>query len=628
MVAVASPPRPSIPPSHPLPSASTLRQVLLDSIGRHAARAAILSPGRGELTYAALGDRLQAVADSLADAGLGRGHRIAVALPHGPEFAVALLAVCCSATCLPLNEQLTEDAIAQLLTAMRADALIAPADADTAAARAARRVRLPVLGLRAEPQAAAGSFVLQVPQRVERWPQLPPAPEDVALVAHTSGTTGQPKILPFTHQLLVESACRRVQIASIEPSDRLLSVLPYYSSVAIRRGLLPLLIVGGAIVCPPALDAATLVAALETLRPTQFMAPPVMQIALLEEYERRTPPPSHALRFITSSFTELDLDMRTRLERAFGVPVVVTYGMAECGSIAETPLPPRTAPPDSVGRPTLLEVAIADDAGCWLGADETGEIVVRGPEVIAGYENDPAANAAAFRDGWFRTGDAGRIDRDGFVFLVGRLKDLINRGGNKIAPAEIEDALRRHPKVADAAAFAVPHPTLGEDALAAVEQRDPAIGEGELRRFLRSRLAAFKMPSRILPLPSLPRGALGKVSRSDLARLAREALAAGFEPPQGAAEAEVARIFADVLELPSVGRTDNFFQLGGDSLNAVRVLAAVESTFGVRLELDTLFDHPSVAEFAAAVRPGRPPLPEATAADGDHGKSTQPENTT
>jgi acyl carrier protein len=136
------------------------------------------------------------------------------------------------------------------------------------------------------------------------------------------------------------------------------------------------------------------------------------------------------------------------------------------------------------------------------------------------------------------------------------------------------------------------------------------------------------MPSRILPLPTLPRGALGKVSRSDLARLAREALAADFEPPRGAAEAEVARIFADVLELPSVGRTDNFFQLGGDSLNAVRVLAAVESTFGVRLELDTLFDHPSVAEFAAAIRPGWPPLPEATAADGDHGKSTQPENTT
>jgi acyl-CoA synthetase (AMP-forming)/AMP-acid ligase II/acyl carrier protein len=592
--------KPATPAPQPRPS-GTIRQLLHESIARHADRVFLLSPGRRDLTYAGLGAQVQRVANVLADAGLGRGRRVALALPHGPEFAVALLAACCVTTCAPLNDQLTEDGLLHLLRSMRIDALIAPAGTDSAAVRAARRLALAVVELRVDPDAPAGVFEPVLPLHGAAGPAEPPAADDLALVANSSGTTGTPKIIPFPHWLLVESAHRRVQIASIEPSDRILTILPFYSSVAIRRLLLPAIVVGASVIVPTHIDGATLVSTLASQRPTQLMAPPVVLIAMLEDFERRRPRPPHALRFITSSFTELAPDVRRQLELAFGVPLVVTYGMSECGSIAEMPLPPRTAPPGSVGLPTLLDVAIADAAGGFLAAGETGEIVVRGTEVIRGYENDDEANAAAFRDGWFRTGDAGRIDRDGFVYLAGRIKDLINRGGNKIAPSEIEDVLRRHPQVIDAAAFAVPHPTLGEDVVAAVVLREPRPDEGGLRRFMRSRLATFKMPSRILPMKELPRGALGKISRVELALKVRTEAADDLAPARTPEETEVARIFADVLELPSVGRNGNFFQLGGDSLGGVRVLAAVEWAFGIRLELDLLFDHPSVAEFAERI---------------------------
>jgi oxalate---CoA ligase len=237
--------------------------------------------------------------------------------------------------------------------------------------------------------------------------------------------------------------------------------------------------------------------------------------------------------------------------------------------------------------------------------------------VFAGYENDDEANQAAFRDGWFRTGDTGHIDDDGFVYLSGRLTDVVNRGGVKIAPGEVGAALARHPQVIEAAAFAVEHPTLGQDLAAAVVLRDP-VTEGELRRFLRDRLAAFKIPTRIVEVRELPRGSAGKITRSELADLVAGTADASSEPPIGREEAEIARIFSDVLGVPCVGRRDNFFDLGGDSLNALRVIAAVDAALGVAVMLDALFDHPTVSEFASAIGDGtrvRAAQPEAPARD-------------
>jgi oxalate---CoA ligase len=425
---------------------------------------------------------------------------------------------------------------------------------------------------------------------------------DIALLGHTTGTTSRPKIVPNEQWRLTETVRNRAEQCGYCGTDRSLLLSPLYSLATTRRSLVPPLLFGGSVVCPTAVDGKALVDVLEAMAPTQLIASPTMLRSMLEEFERRRPCPTHALRTIYSAYVGLPVPLRQRLEVAFGVPVLEAYGMTETGSIAETPFPPEQAPTGSVGRPTTLDVAIADEFGRRLPAGETGEIIVRGAEVIEGYENNDEANRQAFRDGWFRTGDAGWIDRDGFVYLLGRIKDIVNRGGTKIAPGEIDAALACHPQVAEAAAFGVPHSTLGEDLAAAVVlQAGATVGEGELREFLRARLPVFKVPALIFAVPQLPRGALDKVSRNELIRMAEQHMRPDFEAPLAGIETEVARIFATVLDVPGVGRGDNFFHLGGDSLRGVRVLASVEEAFGLKISLDHLFDHPTVAAFAGAI---------------------------
>jgi acyl-coenzyme A synthetase/AMP-(fatty) acid ligase/acyl carrier protein len=434
-------------------------------------------------------------------------------------------------------------------------------------------------------------------------PVEPVAAGDIALLGHTSGTTSRPKIVPYEQWRLAEAVRNRAQQCGFTDADRSLLLSPLFALGATRRSLVPPLLVGGSVICPTAVDGKSVVAILETMGPTQVVASPATLRSMLSEFERRRPRPGHTLRQIYSSFSELPARLRNEIEDAFSVPVLVNYGMSETGSIAETPLPPVSTPVGSVGRPTSLEVAVADEDGRRLGAGETGEIIVRGAEVMPGYENDEAANRQAFRDGWFRTGDAGWIDGDGFVYLSGRLKDIVNRGGMKIGPGEVANALARHPQVAEAAAFGMPHPTLGEDLAAAVVMRDGAsAGEQALRDFLRTRLPPFKVPSLIFAVSEMPRGALDKTDRSELVRMARQRVRTDFEAPAAGIETAVASIFASVLDIAGIGRRDNFFHRGGDSLRGVRVVAAVEEAFGLAVSVDLLFDHPTVAAFAAELR--------------------------
>jgi acyl-CoA synthetase (AMP-forming)/AMP-acid ligase II/acyl carrier protein len=582
-------------PRHP---PATLSRLLADSIRDHRSAVAIVIPHGSHLTYGDLGRAVDAIAASLAVAGFGRGTRVGIAMPDGPDLAIVMMAVCSAATCAPLNTTLDEEALVRLLVAMRIDALIVPEGPDSTASRAARRAVVTLIVLRGSSCDPAGSLDL-VPESPRRSSALEaPLADDIALLMHTSGTTGAPKIVPWQQWRVAETVRNRVELSRIDGSDRCLIAFPLHSSAGIRRALAGL-VSGGSIICPGAIAADATIELLESLAPTQYFAPPASHIALLEAFERRTPRPRHGLRTIWGGTTDLPDAVRSRLERAFTVPVIVGYGATESGSIAQTPFPPARAPVGSVGPATNIEIGIADDAGHMLGPDESGEIVVRGPEVFDGYENNDAANRAAFRDGWFRTGDVGRIDRDGFVYVSGRHTEIVNRGGTKIAPSEIEAALVQHPQVIEAAAFAIAHPTLGQDLAAAVVLRD-TVSESELRRFLRAGLATFKIPTRIIDVARLPRGSSGKIDRSELAALVARTIQQS-EPPIGREETEIARIFADVLKAPAVGRRDNFFDLGGDSLSATHVLAAVDAALGVSVGLEILFDCPTVSEFAAAV---------------------------
>jgi len=583
-------------PRHPR---TTLAELLAASIRDHRGNVAIAAPGRDDLTYADVGRAFAAIAGSLADAGYARGARIGLALPDGPELAVVMPAICSVATCAPLNAALDEEALVRLLKAMRIDALIVPARADSVAARAARRAAVALIGLRGSLGNPDGFDLVPESSR-GRAPIEAPQAHDIALLIHTSGSTGAPKVVPWEQWRVAEVVRNRIEISRIDASDRSMIALPLHSSAGIRR-VLTSLATGGSIACPGALAPDAMLDLLEALAPTHYFAPPASLIALLEACERRVPRLHHRLKTIWSGTTDVPASVRSRLEQAFEVPVLVGYGSTEAGSIAQTPFPPDRAPAGSVGRATNVEIHVADDEGRRLGPGESGEIVVRGAEVFAGYENDDAANRAAFRDGWFRTGDIGRVDRDGFVYVLGRLADIIDRGGTKIASGEIEAVLLQHPQVLEAAAFAVPHRTLGQDVAAAVVLRD-RVGASELRHFLRGSLAAFKIPSRIVEVPALPRGDGGKVARGELAALVATMADPGDEPPIGREETEIARIFSDVLRAPRVGRRDSFFDLGGDSLSAANVLTALDAALGVSVSLEVLFDAPTVCELAAALR--------------------------
>jgi acyl carrier protein len=316
------------------------------------------------------------------------------------------------------------------------------------------------------------------------------------------------------------------------------------------------------------------------------------------------------LRFIRSSSAALPPTVFAHLEAAFGAPVVEAYGMTEAShQMATNPLPPGERRPGTVGRAAGTEIAVIGASGQRAGPGEPGEIVIRGPGVTSGYESNPGANEQAFVNGWLKTGDEGTLDADGYLTITGRTKEIVNRGGEKVAPREVEEALLEHPAVGEIAVFAVPHSRLGEDVAAVVVLRVAgAATPAELRRFAAGRLADFKVPRRILVLEAIPKGATGKVQRVGLgARLGLDSVPEPTQgtPPRSSAEETLCDIFTDVLGRAFADVDADFFDMGGDSIHAVRIIDRVDEAFGVRLPATRLFDAPTVAELAAAVLQAR-----------------------
>ena len=290
----------------------------------------------------------------------------------------------------------------------------------------------------------------------------------------------------------------------------------------------------------------------------------------------------------------------TELEGVFKVPVIESYGMTEAShQVASNPLPPRDRKPGSVGVAAGSEIAIMDEAGSFLSPGKRGEIVIRGTNITQGYENNPEVDKSTFTNGWFRTGDQGYLDADDYLFITGRLKEIINRGGEKISPREIDEALLDHPEICQAVTFAVSHPTLGEDIAAAVVLLDKASAtEPMIREYLLGRLADFKIPSQVLIVDEIPKGATGKVQRTGLAEKFAQQLKREFVAPNSELETMVASIYAEVLGIEQIGTSDNFFALGGDSLRATQVISRVRAAFQVNLPIVTLFRNPTVAGLA------------------------------
>jgi acyl-CoA synthetase (AMP-forming)/AMP-acid ligase II len=345
--------------------------------------------------------------------------------------------------------------------------------------------------------------------------------DDVALVLHTSGTTSRPKIVPLTQANVCASAAHIQASLHLGPEDRCLNVMPLFHIHGLIGVMLASMAAGASVVATPGFDAIKFFSWLDEFQPNWYSAVPTMHQMIVARAPRNQEVVDRArLRLIRSSSAALPPQVMADLERVFRAPVIESYGMTEAAhQMASNPLPPRARKPGSVGVAAGPAIAVLDDEARPLAPGQTGEIAIRGPNVTPGYENNPDANRQAFTKGWFRTGDQGYLDPEGYLFITGRLKEIINRGGEKISPREVDEVLLDHPAVQQVVTFALPHPKLGEEVAAAVVLRDgQKPTEKELREFALQRLADFKVPSRIVFLQEIPKGPTGKLQRIGLAQ--------------------------------------------------------------------------------------------------------------
>jgi acyl-CoA synthetase (AMP-forming)/AMP-acid ligase II len=474
---------------------------------------ALQTLGQDPLSYRELWERINQFGAALRRHGIGRENRVALVLGGGLEATIALVGCMCSCVAAPFSALVGPDQLRRDVG--RLDVRLCLFDGDGASVVDDARLRIPVAAI-----AALTGLGFQGPEELSApGDECATEPEQVMLIAHTSGATAAPKRVPITHRMQLAAARARNRLRKIGPDDAALLLAPG-ASVMFLTNLITMLVAGGSAIVLPDLDPVSALRANATLRPTWILAGVPLYAAMLRELPRhrelfRNP----RLRFVNWGGAGADLALAARLAAAFDVPSDGTYGMSEASALA-TPAPPGAAPSGSVGVPAAADIHVVDADGQPLPAGERGEVVVRGPSVFAGYLDDPEATAAVFSpDGWFHTGDLGYFDGAGRLYLTGRVDEQINRGGVKFSPHEIEEILAEHTAVREAAVFAVPDPVLGEDAVTAVVLRDGmTVSPRQMRGWLLDRLPLSTAPRRVWFVHALPRTETGKVRRGELRR--------------------------------------------------------------------------------------------------------------
>ena len=595
-------------------SPQLLYQLILDEAKYKPDVPAILSPGKQAISYRTLSQHLKSSTLHLTRIGIKPADRIAIVLPNSPEMATAFLAISSVCTCAPFNPAYLQDEFIFYMQDLKVKALVTSFSPDHPACKAAADLQLPIIHL--EPDSdQAGIFTLAHDLPIDENIEEPilSSIDDVAMVLHTSGTTSRPKIVPLTHRNIYHSVQNIRNSYSLTPGDRCLNMMPLFHIHGLMAAVAASLISGGSVICAPGFQSTEIQKWLIELAPTWYTAVPTIHQAILDQLAS-TPEGSGktGLRFIRSCSSSLSPTLAESLKSYFKVPVVEAYGMTEgTHQIASNPLPPGEVKLGSVGRATgTTHITIMDEKGNLLKTNEVGEICIRGENVITAYENNPKANAANFFDGWLRTGDQGYLDKEVYLFINGRVKELINRGGEKISPREIDEILLQHPAVRQAVAFSIPHPTLGEDVAAAVVLKpNETLSLQELRQFASGKLVDYKVPRIIVFVPEIPKGPTGKVQRVNLAEKLKHELSAAREHnlsaqtgPTTPIEASLLPLWQAIFEHEVIGIQDDFLALGGDSIMAARLLAQVEREFGVTLILRDLFAAPTVESMARLIQ--------------------------
>lgn len=572
---------------------SSLSHLLEYQAKRNPDAPAILAPGRAPLSYGLLFRHAENMRSRLRAMGISRHDRVAVVLPNGPDLAEAIVATAASAACAPLNPAYGAEELDRYFAALRPSVLITEPLIDQPARRVALARGIPVVEL-------------STSEYHEDAPHESVSAGDQALLLLTSGTTSGAKIVPLTHANIYAAAYSSGAAVALRDTDRCVNMLPLFHVHGLIATLLASLAAGASVVCTAGCDVDSFFAWLMEFRPTWYSAVPAMHQAILARARHnRARAAACRLRLIRSGSAPLPPRIFRELEEVFATSVVEFYGMTEAasGPIACNPLPPGERKAGSVGLPVGLPVAIMDEGGELLPGGQTGQIVIRGASVMSSYDGDPSATQAAFAGDWFKTGDQGFFDDDGYLYLVGRSREIINRGGEKVTPREVDDVLLEHPAVAEAITFAVPHATLGEDVAAAVVLRPHmAATPKDIRQFALGRVADFKVPRQVLIVAEIPKGPTGKVLRVGLAAklglAGSKALPRAFIAPRTQLEKVLAEIWADILQVERVGIHDDFFALGGDSLLVTHAITRVYDLMHLEIDLSRFFAAPTVAEMA------------------------------
>lgn len=586
-----------LPPT--LTTDETLYGLISDRASSHPSAPALLGSAGDCLTYQQLNKIVDKARQELFNYQLGAQSRVAIVMPNGLEMALAVVSVMSSMTCVPLNPDYRQQEFQSYLKKINIDALIlTPGEA--VASKAAAEIGIPIIELKVDLQSASLTLAAKSKPILNGNGFKKVDSNDVALLLHTSGSTASPKVVPLTHRNLLVSAKNVADSLQLTSNDRSLNMLPLFHVGAIVDLILAPMTVGGSAVVTSDMSAMTFFSCLKKFQPSWYQGVPTM----LQDLVSRAPGAinNSSLRFIRSVSSPLPVDVLKEVERHFDVPVIEIYGMTETsGLICSNPMPPAQRRQGSVGLVSGPAIKIIDSSGKVCAPDEQGEVLIAGENVMRGYESIGSVNEQFFIDGWFRSGDLGHVDEQGYLFLTGRIKEIINRGGEKISPREIDEAALQHPDIIAAAAFALPHKTLGEEVALAAVLSNKVINKQELRDFLSKRLSHHKVPKQLFFVDELPKGGSGKLLRHKLRELCvgtEEVFeSVRLEQPETETAKMLCELWQDVIEVPQVSLHDNFFELGGDSLDAAMFVKALEAKEKITLPVSALFDAPTVAEF-------------------------------
>lgn len=478
---------------------------------------ALSAPNRPSLSYQALRNHCDQIGRQLGSQGLSNSDRVAIVLPNGPEMASAFLAVASYMSAAPLNPTYKQNEYTFYLEDLKPGLVIVEENSKNSVRAAAADLSIPVVEAKVHSGSPAGAFVL-----FQSEADIHPANLDQeALVLHTSGTTSRPKVVPLLQRNILASTRNISASLELKATDHCLNIMPLFHIHGLIAVLATSMSQGASVCCSSGFNAMKFLELAKEEKISWYSGVPTMhQTILLRAQKQPEAAKALGLRFLRSSSASLPPAVFSELDDVFGCPVIEAYGMTEAAhQMTSNPLELGKQKAGFVGIVTSPEVCIMDSSGNQLSPGEEGEVCIRGENITPGYENNEAANASSFTNGWFRTGDQGLFDQDGYLKITGRLKEIINRGGEKISPLEVDNVLMEHPDIQQVVTFAVADKMLGEEIGAAVVMADgKSMDAGQLRKYAGEHLAKFKIPKHIVFVDEIPKGATGKLQRIGLAK--------------------------------------------------------------------------------------------------------------